>query len=501
MKVEYSSCQPFGNFHELDKSDEFIIVICSAIGRIFGSKIIYRSAYALINEKESVNRKLKRNSKSTKSKLSVYMMGIDSISRLNLIRALPQTYEHLESNEWFELRGYNKIGDNTFPNLMAILNGQNDSIIFQNCNPKKAGGLQKCEFMWNLYDEAGYVTSYAEDESEISTFNYFKYGFANPPTDYYFRPLGIAAEENLEMVEQHGLKICLGQRNYADYIYDYGISFSTKFERSPKFGFFWTNSFSHQDLNMISSMDLKVKGYLEQLEESGILNNSIVFFFSDHGMRFGEIRKYFTGWLEERLPFFFIWLPPSFQKQYPEIVENLRINRDRLTSPYDVHVTLKHILQMSDGYDKKLTSASCQSCQSLFAEVPSNRSCDDAGISKHWCTCTEFEESDKTTKHMKNAVDYAIQELNDQLKEFPKCTQLYFKEIISARKSKKMGTQQDYLISFVVRPSNAELEATIRYEDDKDEFKIVGSVSRLNRYGNQSACINDSNMRKYCFCK
>ena len=37
------------------------------------------------------------------------MMGIDSVSRLNLIRAMPNTAQHLYDSGWFELKGYNKV--------------------------------------------------------------------------------------------------------------------------------------------------------------------------------------------------------------------------------------------------------------------------------------------------------------------------------------------------------------------------------------------------------
>lgn len=503
MDVEYSNCQTFENLHRLDETDEFIVVLCEGYRDILGirsAKTIYKNAYALINVKDSVKEKLSQNTKSNQDKLSVYFMGIDSISRLNLIRAMPNTYKHLESNGWFELRGYNKIDDNTFPNLMAILTGQNNSVTDKVCDWRQVGELENCEFMWNLYDKAGYVTAYAEDEVTLSTFNYFDTGFVNPPTDYYFRPLGIAAEDNLHIKKKKGLIVCLGHKEYADYIYDYGNSFAKAFQHYPKFGFFWTNSFSHEDLNMISAMDLKVKGYLQQLETSKVFESSIVFFFSDHGMRFGDIRKYYTGWLEERLPFLYIWLPESFQKQHLEFVQNLKLNRDRLTSPYDVHITLKHILQLSGGYNGELSSTSCPDCHSLFDEIPLDRNCGDAGISKHWCTCSQYEETDKTTKLVRNLVNHAMKALNHDLKKFPKCAQLYLKEIHSARKSKKMGNQQDFLISFEVKPSGAEFEATIRCEDECEKLKVIGSISRLNRYGNQSACIKDSLMRKYCYC-
>lgn len=41
--------------------------------------------------------------------LSVLMLGIDSISRLNFIRAMPKTAQYVYDNEWFEMSGYNKV--------------------------------------------------------------------------------------------------------------------------------------------------------------------------------------------------------------------------------------------------------------------------------------------------------------------------------------------------------------------------------------------------------
>lgn len=40
---------------------------------------------------------------------SVLMIGIDSISRTHLIRAMPQTTQYLYDNDWFELSGFNKV--------------------------------------------------------------------------------------------------------------------------------------------------------------------------------------------------------------------------------------------------------------------------------------------------------------------------------------------------------------------------------------------------------
>lgn len=41
--------------------------------------------------------------------LSVLMLSIDSISRLNLLRAMPKTAQHMYDHGWYELQGYNKV--------------------------------------------------------------------------------------------------------------------------------------------------------------------------------------------------------------------------------------------------------------------------------------------------------------------------------------------------------------------------------------------------------
>lgn len=229
---------------------------------------------------------------------------------------------------------------------MAILTGFNNSMAYNVCNPKKVGKLDSCPMIWNSFKERGYATAYAEDEVSINTFNYHKYGFLSPPVDHYLRPFAIAAEKYLHKTKLSGLNMCLGYQNYADYIYQYALDFATQYKGNPYFGLFWTNTFSHNDISSTSCMDNHMKEYIVQLGKLGILNETLVVFFSDHGMRFGNVRQLLTGWFEERLPFIFFSLPEWFKQAYPELVQNFKINRNRLTTPYDFHVTLKHILSL-----------------------------------------------------------------------------------------------------------------------------------------------------------
>lgn len=49
------------------------------------------------------------------------LAGIDSISRMHMIRSLPKTRDYILKNDFIELKGYNKVGENTFPNIMVSL--------------------------------------------------------------------------------------------------------------------------------------------------------------------------------------------------------------------------------------------------------------------------------------------------------------------------------------------------------------------------------------------
>lgn len=393
---------------------------------------------------------------------------------------------------------------------MAILTGYNNSLAYDECKPQDIGKLEKCPFVWQDFRESGYVTSYGEDEASISSFNFHKTGFQTPPTDYYMRPYMLAAEKYLQIKRKHSLTFCLGYKHSADHIYDYALDFATQYKNDPSFGLYWTNTFSHNDISDPSSMDEKMRSYLDALNVRGILNESMVVFFSDHGIRFGPVRHLITGWMEERLPFIFIWLPRWFRDQHPEIVQALKVNRNRLTNPYDLHMTLKHVLQLNDPKKEMIPAISCINCQSLFHEIPWNRSCEDCSIADHWCTCTAYKIHDKNDNIVKHAVQFVIDFMNNELKPYTHddnkhalCAKLTLKSISYSRRAEYLHVSDPYnvyIMVFQAAPSNGWFEATVRYHIINHDFELSGSVSRLDTYSSQSKCMKQDNLRKYCYC-
>ncbi|RXG53565.1 hypothetical protein Avbf_09198, partial [Armadillidium vulgare] len=167
------------------------------------------------NKSESEFLKMRRN------KLSVIMFGTDSVSRLNFLRTQPKTYQYLTKElKAFEYKGYNKVGENTFPNVIALLTGK-------------------------LWDE-----DFAHKCFRL---------FVDHPEKYRF-----------------------------------------PFDDCP---FIWK--------------DFQRAGYMTALvEEGGILNKSILFYMSDHGMRFGNFRHTDLGKYEDNLPYLFIVVPEWFRKRF-----------------------------------------------------------------------------------------------------------------------------------------------------------------------------------------
>ncbi|KAF5285582.1 hypothetical protein FQR65_LT13122 [Abscondita terminalis] len=453
---------------------------------------IYSNIHAIVKTENKTDNK----SKSSDGKISVLIIGIDSVSRLNFIRSLPKTREFLERQNWLELTGYNKVGDNTFPNLMAILTGKNESKAYETCVTGR-DSFDNCSMLWYDYRRLGYVTAYVEDDADINTFNYNKKGFKNPPVDYYFRPYMIAVQKFLQTTTIDGMTYCTGPETSGERVIYLVKTFAKTLAKYLYFGIFWMNSFSHNDLNSASRMDAKVYELLDDLVSSQVLNNTIVFFFSDHGLRFGTFRYTTSGWLEERLPFFYIHIPKSFRKTYSLYYNNLQINRDKLTTPYDFYMTLQDILVMTTQKHIASSSNGCPKCHTLFKQIDPDRSCIDANIDQHWCTCLDYRPY-PTNLIVHSAVQYVIKSIHQTIKsygstKYKKCQTYKYAKLLSSSISNDTYRNSSYLlILFKTKPS-AVFEATVSLQEEFNSFRLEGDVSRLDYYQPHSSSFLNCN--------
>nr|XP_022911499.1 uncharacterized protein LOC111422529 [Onthophagus taurus] len=487
----------------------------------YSRSIVYSNVHVAItiSNKQYVNmQKTKESFTANNTKpISLLIIGIDSISRLNFYRTMPTTKKFLDENDWIEYIGYNKMGENTFPNLMAMLTGKCPDYAYKQCDPTIRGKLETCPFIWKDFKNLGYVTAYGEDEDAISTFNYKKKGFVKNPTDFYFKTyMHGAAKLTTKIVDD--MHYCTGPEQSGERILNLAKDFSKTFYGHPMFGLFWMNSFSHNSVNSPTRLDKKVASFFKDLKNDGILNEVMIIFVSDHGMRFGKVRQTTSGWIEERLPYLYFWVPPWLRQTRPKEYNNLRNNAKRLTSPYDMYMTIQDILVLSNFTYAPIQSDSCPMCQSLFKEIPEPRSCEETGISTHWCTCNGYVPIKTDNKLVGQSANITLQWIQSKIQELVpgtnKCASYTLAKIMSASLSADSINTNDnttsthILLMFETKPK-AIFESTVTLTksnviDDntssRQTFKVL-YVSRLDEYKPHSGCIEDARAKNYCYCK
>ncbi|XP_077296279.1 uncharacterized protein LOC143918323 [Arctopsyche grandis] len=486
--------------------DEFVRVECTYKG-----SDIYKDFHSFViikNNAEKVSA-TKRN----EYKYNVLVLGIDAVSRLNFHRTMPQTLNLLKDMGAIEFRGYNKVGDNTFPNLVPILSGLSETELHDLCLPRKNSTFDDCPFIWKKYKESGYMTAFAEDASQIALFNYLKKGFIEAPTDYYWRTFNHVAEAEIGHEKHLNAKLCMGSRITVDVLLDYIYKFLTVLSNNLYFGFFWETSLTHDFLNYPLLGDEKYSSLISKLKEEGLLNKTIVVVLSDHGMRWGQIRTTHQGRMEERLPFLFIVLPEIFKDKFPLASSNLKRNTKRLTTPYDLHETLLDLLDPSqivnEEIEQKISNKTYENNRgiSLFLPINQSRTCQSAAIDPHWCTCHQTRTLAVDDEDVVFVANFVVNYMNVLLNDYIQCAKLNLSRILEARigepsKSLEMGgvvnVVQDYTVVINTEPGHGLFEATVRHT--LIGWNVTGTISRINLYGKQSHCVDNFHLKLYCFC-
>ncbi|CAG7724309.1 unnamed protein product [Allacma fusca] len=441
---------------------------------------------------------------------SVLILGIDSISRLHMIRSLPQTRTFLEINDFVEMKGYTKIGENTFPNMMAALGGM--KLDDYPCWRTRSTKLDDCPFIWKNFSDRNYITGSVEDSASLANFNYMKTGFVRQPVDYYFRPLAVAYHGNKN--REGAFRGCVGGRTQTDLVLKYIQDFvSVVKNKAPYFFWSWFTTLAHDDFNDLRVFDSVFKNNLHKfLESEG--DNAVILFISDHGYRFGTFRETYLGYYEESLPFFFIRIPPSVKQRYPSWYKNLKINSERLTSPLDLHATLEDILTLSSNQKAHQSfthynwDPGFRPVYSFFEETPENRTCESSNIPKQYCRCgSNFLKSVQNQTLSLLIGTHMINEINGIISEKilnRTCVSLRFKKTLyikqfAYRIAEAASVSTDYLVAVEASPSDATFEARYRIFSN-GQLLVVGNISRINSYQGQSDCLNDPLLKSFCYC-
>ena len=278
------------------------------------------------------------------------------------------------------------------------------------------------------------------------------------------------------------------------------------------FTFLFSTRLSHDYLNNAGLLDDVYHHLLETIHKAGYLNDTILIFFSDHGMRWGEIMLTSQGYLEERLPFMFIVPPPGFKDKHPLAYRNLYNNRNKLTTPFDIHATLEMILENKYHNDVKSHGERTKKGVSLFSPISFGRTCADADIPGHYCTCQSWTQLNSNSIDVRNIVKGVVTKLNKKTtRHSKKCAQLSLHTVNAAKLSNnkrivKKQVHRHYRFQLQTKPGFGLFDVSVWVNENYTNWESHGlillddAISRINRYDNQSWCVNGLTLKKLCYC-
>ncbi|KAJ8679800.1 hypothetical protein QAD02_015587 [Eretmocerus hayati] len=550
-------CHPFNESAWIN--DEFVQVQCQN-----HNESVYEDYFAFVPRKLRVENRVRalehksqqQNHQHAKNKtprkLSILVIGVDSVSRLNLHRTMPETANLLRELGAVELMGYNKVADNTYPNIVPLLSGLPVSEFEKLCWRNRKKPFDDCPFVWRKAARSGYRTIFGEDACSMTIFNYLKPGFRKEPTDYYLRPFCVAAEATIGNTHRLNANLCLGTRLNFETLLRYTYRVAEEFADDPYFALFWQASLTHDFVEYSSLGDGSYRDLLAELTgDRQLLRNTALIFMSDHGMRWGSFRQTYQGRLEDSLPFAFLLMPDWWLSEHPRAVSNLKTNARRLTTPFDLHETIVDLLDSERLAQYEVTSASIPASMTTLPSIPhhipvtnrsslispglsllttlisEDRTCWSAGIPEHWCMCHGRRNVSRNDPALPILQAHLLQELNRQLNQSSygrsRCKKLKLDRLIEATlrgpevsdKDKPLSNWSEYTLTVQTKPGGALIEASMRYSrhpldnnnrsnsfhsGNKKVVELVGPVSRLNAYGKQSACVPDFHLRLFCYC-
>lgn len=456
--------------------------------------------------------------------LNILMIGFDSVSRMTWQRNLPKTYEHLvKVLGAVVLEGYNIVGDGTPQALLPMLTGKTELELPEaRRSHKGAKPVNGHPWIWKDFKKLGYVTQYAEDLCNIGTFTYRMLGFKDPPVDHYMRTYFLESEK----LGGRNKPLCIGSLARHNVFIDYARDLHRTYPKSVrKFTFVFNSEMSHDSHNRLQLADDDLVAYLKDMTDGGQLDDTLLIMMADHGARFSAVRRFVQGKHEERNPFMSFRFPPSFEKKHPDAMKNLRTNVHRLSTPFDVHATLRDIY----NYSGVPVGDVKQRGISLFSEIPENRTCKQADIEPHWCTCLTWTKMDTGDPKVKRSVAALLTTINNQTQsQRAKCETLALQEVrlavryapnesvlkfkqsadndgyVADLSDKMKANYEMYQVTISTKPGEAEYEATVTHLLKNDTYTLkLTDISRINKYGNQPHCIMAEFplLRPYCYCK
>ncbi|KAI4463517.1 hypothetical protein MML48_4g00014800 [Holotrichia oblita] len=440
--------------------------------------------------------------KSNSNHLNVIVFLLNGVSRMAMHRHLPETKKYLETLKAIEFTKFMRIDEDAFSNVMALLTGLQKADYYLCWTDDNDTTFDNCPFVWRTFSSQQFLTAFVEDAGHADIFNHNKNGFSVQPVDYYWRPFNMLLDEiklDPQNMKTSNVKQCAGDMPLYTRFFRYSKKFFKRMlkDRQKFFAFFRSTTVSNEDNILLASVDEDLRNFFVELHQDGVLTKTAMFFLSDHGARYGNIRNTHQGSFEMNLPFMFAYLPAHFKNKYVSLYSNFELNKDKLTTMFDIHETLNDIATSKFGSNNYSFSKGT----SLFRKIPSTRNCKDAGIPLTCCACaqTYIPIRDHMLKFVVGQV--IVNRINEFVRSQADCANLNLNKVLDARYI-KYWSQNTHLyqlkVTISTRPGSGMYEAILKQV--KDKYVVIGPVKRLSPFGKEGHCVKNTTLKLYCVC-
>ncbi|CAG0921685.1 unnamed protein product [Notodromas monacha] len=286
----------------------------------------------------------------------------------------------VNKSDSFVFNGFNAVTFGTRDSLIALLSGQRIQTWRHLAGTHEGARFVDevvPEFAWDTFRQNGYVTVFHEDTSHGSVFHNRTTGFRDPPVDHNSRVFMLA--------ENASAKNCHYTEHMHKVFRAWRKSLWQEYQDKSKF-------MVALETDFVPAGKRADRMFLETLKwfnYNFVSNSTVLVVTSGHGLINMRVGLSIQGRIEARNPLLYMKFPPQFLKKHPAAAKNLRVNRNRLTTPLDVHATLVNLL----NFDPRcLSHSDCQTgfAHSVLQPMKPHRTCADADIGPHFCGCATW---------------------------------------------------------------------------------------------------------------
>lgn len=338
-------------------------------------------------------KKFEENKNETVFSSNILLFYIDSLSRVDFQRKLPNFYKYLEKyykndkyeTEIFQFFKYHAMGRFTLLNNLPAFWG---AYTIDSKNAK---------FFIESYKNRGYVTGTSQNHCSRETV----------PSDdikpvhysgYDHELNGITCDPNNESVNNtlsmfHGANSmvprCLYGRHTAEYGMDYTLQFWDKYSDNAKFFYLGSMDNHEPTAEGISLLDHKFINFFKEFENKGYSKNTTIIIQSDHGhafFSFYNVMRAQDHYQELVLPLLYLMVPKSLEK-FNEVKETLLHNENSLITPFTIYNTYHALI---GNFVEKATHSKYNF---LYDKIPHSDNCDQFydkeyfSLAEYLCRC------------------------------------------------------------------------------------------------------------------